>query len=131
MTRRYRTIDFIASVFSKFLVERPVMYDRLNDDDYITILSWCEDWEPEKVYDTAYKQSQLPYVQTWEQWSTNMKPLPDPVRYYLKCGLKKHEEQGNLKALRAYAFFYEQIIEKWGKRFLWASLLFLIYYLFF
>ena len=29
----------------------------MKDEDYISLLSWCEDWEPEQVYETAYKQS--------------------------------------------------------------------------
>lgn len=123
-------IDVLATALSQFLPYKKPAYDRLTDEDYITILSWCEDWEPEDVYYTAWNASAMDMSIDWEKWSTNMTPLPGPVRYQLRYALEKHEKKGNLKALRSYAYVYE-FFGKWGKRFFWGSLLFLIYYLYF
>lgn len=123
-------IDVLATALSQFLPYKKPAYDRLTDEDYITILSWCEDWEPEDVYYTAWNASAMDMSIDWEKWSANMTPLPGPVRYQLRYALEKHEKKGNLKALRSYAYVYE-FFGKWGKRFFWGSLLFLIYYLYF
>ncbi len=123
-------IDVLATALSQFLPYKKPAYDRLTDEDYITILSWCEDWEPEDVYYTAWNASAMDMSIDWEKWSANMTPLPGPVRYQLRYALEKHEKKGNLRALRSYAYVYE-FFEKWGKRFFWGSLLFLIYYLYF
>ena len=93
----------------------------MQDSDFITILSWLEDWEPEKVYKTAYRQSHLDTYYTWEEWAQNMKPLPVPVRAEMERAIKMHEESGNLEALRTYAFVYEILVEKWFPRLLWAT----------
>jgi len=130
MRKRYMFIDVIATALSRFLPYKKPAYDHLSDEDYITILSWCEDWNPEDVYYTAWNASPMDIAQDWEKWSNNMTPLPGPVRYELRRGLEIHEKKGNLRALRSYAFVYE-FFEKWSKRFLWGSLLFLIYYLYF
>lgn len=130
MRKKYMFIDVLATALSQFLPYKKPAYDRLTDEDYITILSWCEDWEPEDVYYTAWNASAMDMSVDWEKWSSNMTPLPGPVRYQLRYALEKHEKKGNLKALRSYAYVYE-FFEKWGKRFFWGSLLFLIYYLYF
>ena len=67
----------------------------------------------------------------WEKWSQNMTELPGPVKVELRQALEKHEKLGNLRALRAYAFLYEHIIEKWIPRALWISLGLLTWHLFF
>ena len=131
MPKKYTSIDVLASYISKYLSYRKPVYDRLTDEDYITILSWCEDWEPEDVYYTAWNASAMDMSVDWEKWSKNMTPLPGPVKYQLRHALEKHEKLGNLRALRAYAFVYEQIIEKWIPRILWITLGLLTYYLFF
>ena len=123
-------IDVLATALSRFLPYKKPAYDRLSDEDYITILSWCEDWEPEDVYYTAWNASEMDMFVDWEKWSQNMTDLPGPVKYQLRYALEKHEKKGNLKALRSYAYVYE-FFGKWSKRFLWASLIFLTYYLFF
>lgn len=131
MPKKYSVVDYLAFQLGKHMSYRPPVYDRLTDEDYITILSWCEDWEPEDVYYTAWNASAMDMSIDWEKWSQNMTDLPGPVKVELRQALEKHEKMGNLKALRAYAFFYEQIIEKWVPRTLWISLPVLIYYLFF
>ena len=123
-------LDVLATTVGKFLPYKKPAYDHLSDEDYITILSWCEDWEPEDVYYTAWNASEMDMSVDWEKWSQNMTDLPGPVKYQLRYALEKHEKKGNLKALRSDAFVYE-FFEKWNKRFLWVSFFFLIYYLFF
>ena len=130
MRKKYMFIDVIATALSQFLPYKKPAYDHLSDEDYITILSWCEDWEPEDVYYTAWKASEMDMFVDWEKWSQNMTDLPGPVKYQLRYALEKHEKKGNLKALRSYAFIYE-FFEKWIPRLLWISLFFLTYYLFF
>ena len=63
-------------------------FNKMTDADFITVISWCEDWEPEKVYNTAYKESHLDYLLTWEEWSKDMQSLPMPVRAELERARK-------------------------------------------
>ena len=131
MPKKYSVVDYLAFQLGKHMSYRPPVYERLSDEDYITILSWCEDWEPEDVYYTAWNASAMDMSIDWEKWSQNMTDLPGPVKVELRQALEKHEKLGNLRALRAYAFLYEHIIEKWIPRALWISLFILIYYTFF
>ena len=132
MTKKieFRYIKYVASLFDKFLPDKAPSYDTLSDQDYITILSWCEDWEPNDVYYTAWNASNLDIAWKWEDWAENMKELPGPVRYQLRKGLEIHHKAGNLKTLKTYAFF-SGLFEKWTIRVLWVSLFITIYYLYF
>ena len=116
--RRYSILDWAASLLSRVLPARKPALHKMQDCDFITILSWLEDWEPEKVYKTAYRESHLDTYYTWEEWAEDMKPLPIPVRAELEKAIKIHEKAGNLESLRTYAFFYELLIEKWFPRLL-------------
>ena len=104
-----KVFDCVMTLIGRRLPHRSPAFDKLKDDDYITLLSWCEDWEPEKVYKTAYKQSHIDYIQTWDEWSVDMKPLPLVVREELKRALIMHERRGNLMSIRAYAWFYDLV----------------------
>ena len=117
---------FVAVLVAKILPAKKPALHKMNDCDFITILSWLEGWEPEKVYKTAYRQSHLDTYYTWEEWAQDMKPLPIPVRAEMERALKMHQESGNLEALRTYAFVYEVLVEKWFPRLLWATLFLLI-----
>jgi len=116
--RRYSILDWAASLLSRVLPARKPALHKMQDCDFITILSWLEDWEPEKVYKTAYRESHLDTYYTWEEWAEDMKPLPIPVRAELEKAIKIHEKAGNLESLRTYAFLYELLIEKWFPRLL-------------
>jgi|TARA_R110000824_G_C15024164_1_gene658701 hypothetical protein len=111
----------VAILVSKILPTKKPAYYQMADSDFITILSWLEDWEPEKVYKTAYKESYLDTYYTWEEWSEDMKPLPVPVRAEMERAIKMHEQSGNLEALRTYAFVYEVLIERWFPRIMWGA----------
>ena len=119
--RKNSALCLVAILVAKILPAKKPAFHKMQDSDFITILSWLEDWEPEKVYKTAYRQSHLDTYYTWEEWAQNMKPLPVPVRAEMERAIKMHEESGNLEALRTYAFVYEILVEKWFPRLLWAT----------
>ena len=92
----------MAILISRILPAKKPAFHKMNDDDFITILSWLEDW------------------------AEDMKPLPIAVRAELEKAIKIHERSGNLEALRTYAFVYEVLIERWFPRLGWATLFLLI-----
>ena len=97
--RKFRLLDYAAMVFAEVLPTKAPNLRHMKDEDYISLLSWCEDWEPEQVYKTAYKQSHLNYLQTWDEWSDDMKPLPGPVVAELQRALLIHHGVGTMRAL--------------------------------
>ena len=105
--RKYKLPDYLAHYLCKYLPQKSPSFAKMTDSDYITVLSWCEDWSPEEVYDTAYKQSRLDHFLTWDEWSDNMQSLPVAVKAELQRAITLHQDNGNLQALRAYPFFYE------------------------
>ena len=119
--RKFRLLDYAAMVFAEVLPTKQPNLHHMKDEDYISLLSWCEDWEPEQVYKTAYKQSHLNYLQTWEEWSDDMKPLPGPVVAELQRALLIHHGVGTMRALMTYAFFHG-----WAQRLMKYSFWFFI-----
>ena len=119
--RKFRLLDYAAMVFAEVLPTKAPNLRHMKDEDYISLLSWCEDWEPEQVYKTAYKQSHLNYLQTWEEWSDDMKPLPIPVVAELQRALLIHHGVGTMRALMTYAFFHG-----WAQRLMKYSFWFFI-----
>ena len=109
--RKFSLIDVGAMVLAKLLPTREPNLRTMKDEDFISLLSWCEDWEPEEVYKMAYKQSNLKYLQTWEEWSTDMMPLPLAVRSELERAINIHHGVGTMRALMTYAFFH-----RWAQR---------------
>jgi hypothetical protein len=116
----------VAILIAKILPVKKPAFHKMEDSDFITILSWLEDWEPEKVYKTAYKESNLDSYYTWDEWAADIRPLPAPVRVEMQRALKMHEDSGNLEALRTYAFVYEVLIQRWFPRLLWGAFFILI-----
>ena len=119
--RKFRLLDYAAMIFAEVLPKKQPNLHHMKDEDYISLLSWCEDWEPEQVYKTAYKQSHLNYLQTWEEWSDDMKPLPGPVVAELQRALLIHHGVGTMRALMTYAFFHG-----WAQRLMKYSFWFFI-----
>ena len=119
--RKFRLLDYAAMVFAEVLPTKAPNLRHMKDEDYISLLSWCEDWEPAQVYKTAYKQSHLNYLQTWDEWSDDMKPLPGPVIAELQRALMIHHGVGTMKALMTYAFFHG-----WAQRLMKYSFWFFI-----
>ena len=127
--RKFNLLDLGAMCFAELLPKRGPNLQHMKDEDFISLLSWCEDWEPEQVYETAYKQSHLNYLQTWDEWSADMMPLPLPVRTELERAIKIHHGVGTMRALMTYAFFH-----RWGTRLaqysFWALMAIIILYWF-
>ena len=119
--RKFKLLDYAAMVFAEVLPTKQPNLRHMKDEDYISLLSWCEDWEPEQVYKTAYKQSHLNYLQTWDEWSDDMKPLPGPVVAELQRALLIHHGVGTMRALMTYAFFHG-----WAQRLMKYSFWFFI-----
>ena len=127
--KKHKTLDIIIGNFARHLPKKSPRYNDLKDDDFIRLLSWCEDWHPEKVYKTAYKQSHIDYIQTWDEWSDDMQPLPLVVRMELQRAIQIHEERGNLLALRGFAWVFECFT--WiGKSTIWIFFILVAYYWF-
>ena len=106
MLNRKSVLHQVAVKFSDVLPEKITNYKAMADHDFISLLAWLEDWDPEKVYKTAYKESHIDYIQTWDEWAVDMQPLPLVVRTELERAMKIHDTAGNLKAIRAYSFFF-------------------------
>ena len=104
--RKFKLLDYAAMVFAEMLPTKQPNLHHMKDEDYISLLSWCEDWEPQTVYETAYKQSYLNPIQTWDEWSDDMKPLPGPVVAELQRAILIHDSVGTMRALMTYAFFH-------------------------
>ena len=119
--RKFSLLDYAAMVFAEVLPTKQPNLHHMKDEDYISLLSWCEDWEPQTVYETAYKQSHLNYLQTWDEWSDDMKPLPGPVVAELQRALLIHHGVGTMRALMTYAFFHG-----WAQRLMKYSFWFFI-----
>ena len=129
--RRFSLLDIGAMVLAKLLPTKQPNLRTMKDEDFISLLSWCEDWEPQKMFmKTAYTSNQtLSYIQTWDEWSDDMKPLPLIVRAELERAIKIHHEVGTMRALMTYAFFHS-----WGERLMkctfWAFITVLFIYWF-
>ena len=107
MPKRYKILDSLASSISRYLPYKEPTFSEMDDNDFITILSWLEDWEPEEVYEVAYKHANLKPLQEYEVWCVVSKPFPPPMKAELREAIELHQRNGNLKALRTYAWFYE------------------------
>ena len=128
--KKNSVLHLVAILIARVLPAKKPAFHKMEDSDFITILSWLEDWEPEQVYKTAYKQSHIDYIQTWDEWSEDMLPLPLVVRMELQRAIQIHEERGNLLALRGFAWIYDCFF--WvAKSTMWIFFIFVAYYWFF
>ena len=114
--RKFRSLDYAAMAFAKVLPVNKPNLRNMEDEDYISLLSWCEDWEPQIVYETAYKESNIDPIQTWDEWADDMKPLPLVVRVELERAVLIHDGVGTMRALMTYGFFHS-----WGSRLAWCT----------
>ena len=114
--RKFRSLDYAAMAFAKVLPVKKPNLRNMEDEDYISLLSWCEDWEPQIVYETAYKESNIDPIQTWDEWADDMKPLPLVVRVELERAVLIHDGVGTMRALMTYGFFHS-----WGSRLAWCT----------
>lgn len=108
-------------------------FRRMTDIDLIGLVGWCEDWEPQKVYETAFAQvfpmKQLddakPDFYEWLQFENPQ--LPVIVREELMRASTMHFEKGSMttlvwfsratriwkKAIWLFYIFAAIVIAKW------------------
>jgi len=80
-------------------------FTKITDMDLIGLLSYCEDWLPERVYDTAYsqvfpEQQVLEVKKPFGEWLKGPKKLPDIVRFELVRAAYINFEAGKMKNLK-------------------------------
>ena len=84
-------------------------FRKMTDADLIGLLGWCEDWEPQEVYETAFEQvfpkRQLNDVRVdFEKWIQFENPqLPVIVREELVRASTMHFEKGSMNMLVWYS----------------------------
>ena len=88
--RKFKLLDYAAMIFAEVLPKKQPNLRTMQDEDFISLLSWCEDWEPQEVYETAYKESRIDPLQTWDEWADDMKPLPLIVRTEMERAILIH-----------------------------------------
>ena len=125
MTKRYKLLDSLAHIAARWVPPTEPNFRNMNDYDFITVLSWCENWEMKKVYYTAYKDAKIDFQDTYGEWMAHQTPLPVAVRYQLERGVKFHHDLGNLNTLRTYAYIYQV----YPKVLLWCGMGLLLIYL--
>ena len=84
-------------------------FAKITDIDLIGLLSYCEDWLPEKVYDTAYSEvfseKQIEEVKKpFEKWLNGPRKLPDVVRLELIRAAYINFEAGKMRNLKIAYF---------------------------
>ena len=90
-------------------------FTKITDMDLIGLLSYCEDWLPERVYDTAYsqvfpEQQVLEVKKPFGEWLKGPKKLPDIVRFELVRAAYINYEAGKMRNLKI-AYFTTKIFK--------------------
>jgi hypothetical protein len=76
-------------------------YDSISDEDLINLVAWCEKWKNAKVYDLAWKESNMEPENSFGDWMVYGQPkLPMPVRLELERGAKINFERGRMWSLQ-------------------------------
>ena len=81
-------------------------FEQLSDNDLIGLISYCEKWNPSKVYHTAFKQV-FPETQVqdammpFDDWVDKGTSLPNIVRNELVRAAEINKEMGRMSNLRA------------------------------
>ena len=115
----------IAHYLAKFLPDARPIFNRMSDEELLSLISWAEDWPVERVYDTAFEQvfpeKQLkeakPEFDEWFMKADNPK-LPIIVREELIRAFRIHMSTGRMDVLRLGA-----TIATYAKRIMWAGLI--------
>ena len=106
-------------------------FAKITDIDLIGLLSYCEDWLPEKVYDTAYSQvfseKQVEEVKKpFEKWLEGPRTLPDVVRYELVRAAYINFEAGKMAKLK-FAYFSMKFLKS---SLIWMFIMFMTWWWF-
>ena len=116
-------IDMIAQYLArKFLPEGTPAFSKMSDLEILSIVSWAEQWDAKRVYDTAYSQV-FPERQikdakpNYDMWVTAENPkLPMIVREEMIRAFRIHMVTGRMDVLRLGAWARTQSI-----RFMWVG----------
>ena len=81
-------------------------FEQLSDIDLIGLISYCEKWDPSKVYNIAFSQvfpeAQLKNAKKdFDDWFENDQKLPPIVRNELVRAAEINKEMGRMSNLRA------------------------------
>ena len=113
----------IAHYLAKFLPDARPIFNRMSDEELLSLISWAEDWPVERVYDTAFEQV-FPLKQLKEskddfgRWFMVENPkLPPIVRGELIRAFHIHIASGRMDVLRLGA-----VVSVWAKRIMWIGL---------
>ena len=77
----------------------------MSDADLTGLVAWCEKWNMEDVYDTAYKQVNMQGPEFIEWVLNDYKDLPLPVRMELQRAATISYESGRMFSLQAAHWF--------------------------
>jgi len=93
-------------------------FKTLSDHDLVGLVSYCEKWDPMKVYHTAYKQvfpekQLLEVMMPFEDWCDKETKLPDIVRNELVRACILNLEAGRMTKLK-YAATAENLVRNWA-----------------
>ena len=125
MSRNYSIIiDMIAQFIAKrILPEGSPMFSRMTDMELLSIVSWAQRWDAQRVYDTAFSEV-FPEKQikdskpNYDMWLTAENPkLPMVVREELIRAFRIHMVTGRMDVLRLGAWVRTQSI-----RIMWIGL---------
>ena len=123
-------IHMITQIIAKkFLPDVVPVFGKMTDMELLSIVSWAQRWDAEKVYDTAFDQvfpgRQIEDAKPkYDSWVSVENPrLPVIVREELIRAFRIHMTTGRMDVLRLGA-----IAEKYAKRMMYVGLflLFLI-----
>ena len=80
-------------------------FTEMSDADLTGLVAWCEKWNMEDVYNTAYKQVNMKGPEFIEWVMSDYRKLPIPVRIELQRAAKISYESGRMFSLQVAHWF--------------------------
>ncbi len=102
-------------------------FQTMSDVDLTGLIAWCEKWNMEEVYNTAFEQASMDGPEFIEWVAKDYPALPLPVRAELKRAAMINYESGRMFRLQLTHLF----IEGWKfifRHFSYAFVAFLLVY---
>ena len=126
-------IHMITQIIAKkFLPDVVPVFGKMTDMELLSIVSWAQRWDAEKVYDTAFDQvfpgRQIEDAKPkFDSWVTAENPrLPVIVREELITAFRIHMTTGRMDVLRLGA-----LAQQYAKRIMYVGLFLLFLFLVF